>query len=527
MCPQRNQTVGEAHRGRPATGSIQEVTLSDGTTAFQLRFRANGRRERDVLHERRACTCGCGGGWTIATARAELGNILARVTAGVWQPRTSAPRAAAHGPLAAVPTFHEYASEWLSLKVTGAIGDHPIDATTEADYLWRLSNHLLPFFGRDQLDQIDRRRCEAFKAFKLKEAADLRAAIAAGADIRDPRSDRRGRPRNRRTQPLSLASIKKLIDLLAAILEDAIEDDIIDTNPARSKRMRVRVPKPTRTFLEMDELVAVVDAAGRQDSPLTVSVPVTPAGRTAARVAELLRGGMRPSAIAAELELSKATVTYHVQRLAVDAPGAYIGRRAIVATLGYSGPRVSELCDMKIGHVRIHDGQGARFRIPDAKTEAGVRIVEMSADLVEEWTLHIDRLRRAGHPTGPADWAFPNARGGQLTRGRVAEIVRDAAKHASTDMMGRGLPPLPHTTPHSLRRTYISIALLANQFDVKWVMDQVGHDDSTMTMDVYAQLQQRHKRDHGAEFDRLVRAARERLHGDADQLTLDEITEPA
>ena len=42
----------------------------------------------------------------------------------------------------------------------------------------------------------------------------------------------------------------------------------------------------------------------------------------------------------------------------------------------------------------------------------------------------------------------------------------------------KGLPPLPDTTPHTLRRTYISIALLANNFDVKWVMGQVGHADS-------------------------------------------------
>ena len=59
-----------------------------------------------------------------------------------------------------------------------------------------------------------------------------------------------------------------------------------------------------------------------------------------------------------------------------------------------------------------------------------------------------------------------------------------------------------------LRRTYISIALLANEFDVKWVMDQVGHADSAMTMDVYAQLQQRAERQYGANFDRLVRKAR-------------------
>ena len=44
-------------------------------------------------------------------------------------------------------------------------------------------------------------------------------------------------------------------------------------------------------------------------------------------------------------------------------------------------------------------------------------------------------------------------------------------------------------------------------------MRQVGHADSKMTMDVYAQLQQRADREHGRAFDALVRQARERLYG--------------
>ena len=82
------------------------------------------------------------------------------------------------------------------------------------------------------------------------------------------------------------------------------------------------------------------------------------------------------------------------------------------------------------------------------------------------------------------------------------------ARLATERAVGRGLPPLLHVTPHTLRRTYISIALLANNFDVKWVMGQVGHADSKMTMDVYAQLEQRVDRSHGTSFDRLVRKAR-------------------
>jgi integrase len=98
-----------------------------------------------------------------------------------------------------------------------------------------------------------------------------------------------------------------------------------------------------------------------------------------------------------------------------------------------------------------------------------------------------------------------------MDRQRVGKIVGEAAQAATKRLSASGLPPLPNTTPHTLRRTYISIALIANNFDMKWVMGQVGHADSKMTMDVYAQLEQRIKRDHGASFDRLVRTARDQL----------------
>jgi integrase len=151
------------------------------------------------------------------------------------------------------------------------------------------------------------------------------------------------------------------------------------------------------------------------------------------------------------------------------------------------------------------------YVLDDGQLELGARAPRAIGD--QQLVMHIDRLRRAGRPTNPDAWASPNSRGGQLSRQRAAKIVGEAAALASESMVERGMPPLPHVTPHTLRRTYISIALLANNFDVLWVMSQVGHADSKMTLDVYAQLQQRVKRAHGAAFDRLVRQAREQLHG--------------
>ena len=50
---------------------------------------------------------------------------------------------------------------------------------------------------------------------------------------------------------------------------------------------------------------------------------------------------------------------------------------------------------MRIRDLRLHAASGAHFRIPDAKTDAGVRAVQMSPDLLEELVAHVDRLGRA------------------------------------------------------------------------------------------------------------------------------------
>lgn len=484
---------------RPSDGTLHTHTLADGTRAFHLRVRYQGQRPRIVLHERPACPCGCGGGWDEPAARTELGNILARIRVGVWTPPQPPEALDPHLQPGRVPTFHEHASWWLDAKTAGALGDKPIAQNTAGDYRWRLTNHLLPYFGHLTLDQIDARLCQQFKADKLAEAHELRSALDAGADLRD----RRGR----KLVPLSAASLHKLVTTLAAILDEAVEDGHIPSNPARGKRLRIKVPKPKRTFLEMDELAAVLDAAAAQDAPLHVTAG-SPAQQ---RIAPLLARGLRPRQIADALGLAAATVSYHLRRMGADVGRGYIGRKVICEILGRSGVRASELCDLKIGRVRLHDPDGARFHVDDAKTETGIREVQMTPDLVEAVIEHIDRLRRAGQPTGPDDYLVPNLAGGRISRQRVRRIVTDAATQASRALVARGLPPLPETTPHTLRRTYISIALLANNFDVKWVMGQVGHADSKMTMDVYAQLEQRVDRSHGTNFDELINNARTRL----------------
>jgi integrase len=484
--------------GRPASGSLDAIALAGDLRAFQLRFTVAGRRERLILHEAPGCTCGCGGGWDERAARNELGNILARVRVGIWEPPEPPPAVVSPAAETPTPTFADYASWWLQAKIDGALGTRGgLRPSTAEDYRWRLG-YLLRFFGAYPLDAIDGELCLAFKARMLREASELRAMLEAGADLRGPN--------NRPLRPLGLRSIRHILDTLAAVLDDAVEDGHLAHNPARSKRMRLSVPKPRRTFLEMDELAALLDAAAAQDATYQPPPP-SDLGPTTRLIAHLHAQGLTPTVIARRLGIAKSTVSWHLRRLGVEPGRRYAGRRVVCEILGRAGVRVGELCELRIGQMRLHDPNGARFHIPDAKTEAGIREVQMTPDLVEAVVEHIDRLQRAGHPTGPDAYLVQNTRGGQISRQRVGEVLRDATAGASRRLAAQGMPPLPHVTAHTLRRTYISIALLANNFDVKWVMSQVGHTDSKMTLDVYAQLEQRVDRRHGENFDRLMRAA--------------------
>lgn len=491
---------------RSANGTFDTPRLlTDGTRVFRLRVQAEGERVPVMLHEREGCTCGCGGGWDEPAARTELGNVLARIRAGVWKRPEPPDTLVAGEDEDDVPLYEEYADWFLGARVKGVICKKPIARNTRKKDKWRLG-YSKRFFAGVSIDEIDEQQSLEFKAALLEEATSQREAIEAGADLRDERG--------RRIVPLGPTSIKMILDGFASVLKESIRDGHRTDNPGLSERMDIEVPTPRRTYLELDELATLLDAAADQDLGLLdlASVTAEP-DSSAGRVARLAAAGKRPSQITSELGLSKATVTYHLRRLGVDFGPGYIGRRVVCELLARAGLRASELCDLKIGLVRLHDPDGARLHVLDAKTPAGIRIVEITPELTEVIVEHIDRLRRAGMPCGPDDYLVPNSRGGRMSRQRVRKIVAAAAILASERLVARGLPPLPHTTPHTLRRTYISIALLANHFDVKWVMRQVGHSDSKMTMEVYAQLQQRVERHHGEEFDRLVERARSRLAG--------------
>jgi hypothetical protein len=87
------------------------------------------------------------------------------VQRGRWQP----PKAVEPPPEATpIPTFHEFAEEWWT--VTKA----QLARSTQADYWWRLTVHLIPYFGALPLDRITFDVVERYIAAKLDECSGPR-----------------------------------------------------------------------------------------------------------------------------------------------------------------------------------------------------------------------------------------------------------------------------------------------------------------------------------------------------------------
>jgi len=121
-------------------------------------------------------------------------------------------------------TLHVTASRWWAHR------EPELAPKTRVDYGWRL-NYLLRYMAHDATADIDVRRVDWLRA-----------------QLRD-----RG---------LAARSVNMVFDCLAQVLDDAVEYELLDTNPARGKRRRMRLPQSRRTFLEPDQVVDLLDAAG-------------------------------------------------------------------------------------------------------------------------------------------------------------------------------------------------------------------------------------------------------------------------
>jgi integrase len=407
---------------RRATGSVIEPKDGRG---WAIRFRAYG--------ERRSVTLGDSGkGWNRQRAEDELANVQADVRRGTWHPPEPA---TVEGPVE-VPTFHEFASEWFDGAAPGW------RERTRVDYRWRLSDHLLPYFAKHRLSAITVEEVDRYRQLKVRESKTLEKARHDQLAL--PTSERKRLPR-----PLSNGSINKTIRLLAVILEQAIEYGHLGRNSAKGRKRLLRESKPARSYLQPEQVAALLAAAGRLDA---------------------------------------------------DARSGDTGRRRpLLAVLALAGLRISEALGLRWRDVNL---AGRKMRVAASKTDAGVRVVDLTPTLQELLSEYRTRTRHGD----PDDFVFPTAGGKQDNPSNVrGRFLAAAVEQANVELREAGREPIGAVTPHSLRRTFISL-LLAAGADVPYVMAQAGHADPKMTLGIYAQVIAS-KTDHGAALDGLVGAS--------------------
>lgn len=349
---------------------------------FALRFRAYGRRQFVTLGA-------VEDGWTREKAEDALRHTLADVERGIWRPpdREVMPAPA----LPEDPTFHEFASQWYEANKGSW------RPKTRVDYQWQLTNHLLPFFAGHRLSQITIAEVDRYKSAKVREGA------------------------------LSATSINKTITRLAQVLEVAVEYEVIERNPAKGKRRRVKASKPAAVWLDRAEHIEVLlQAAGQLD-------------------ARAQRGRQ------------------------------HVARRAILSTLVFAGLRIGELCELRWRDVDLSAG---RITVRASKTDAGVRQV----DVLPVLRAQLERLPRRR----PDDRVFGTSTGAAHEPSNIRRrILAPAVEIANEQLEQRGEAPLPERlSPHKLRHTFASL-LVALGVDPGSVMDQLGHTDPTFTLRVY------------------------------------------
>jgi len=307
---------------------------------------------------------------------------------------------------------------------------------TRVDYRWRLSSHLLPYFAERKVSALTVEDVDRYRAHKVAECERITRAREQCET---------------KARPLSNESINKTLVLLAAVLESAVEYGYLPANPARGKRRRLKAATPSRSFLNPEQVEALLRAAAALDTEATRA---------------------RDS-----------------------------GRRSpLLATLCLAGLRIGESLDLRWREVNL---AGGTLDIADSKTPAGIRRVDLTPALRELLT----EFRARTLHTGAFDYVFPTAKGRRESESNVRKrIVEPAVARADALLLAESRQPMPAgVTPHSLRRTFISI-LLATGADVRYVMGQVGHTDPGLTLRIYAQVIGA-DRDHGGAVDKLVGAS--------------------
>ena len=310
-------------------------------------------------------------------------------------------------PAPAVPTFAAYAEQWLS--AVAAVRCQP---STLEQYRVRVRLRLLPHFGPLPLNAVTRERIKAMLAAEVKAGLHRHRKHPATT-----------------TEPVAASTLRHALFTLCTILNSAVEDGLIPSNPAArfgriaktsgSEVAQVEVFRPA-------ELRAVLEVAAR-DFPAMHPLILTLA-RTGLRLGEAiaLQWG--------DIDLGQRTILVRRSRR----------RGQTRITKNGKARRVDmsrQLCEVLSGWRTLQEAEAA---VDGRELPAGV------FPSIEQSTDDQDGFRR--------DWTT---------------ILRRA--------------DVRYRKPHTLRHTFASMLIQAGE-PLTYVQQQLGHHSAAFTLAVYGHL---------------------------------------
>lgn len=448
-----------------ARGTVVRKATARGTT-YALRVPWEGRKVWVPLG-------GSWEGWTEERVENERDHISRLIARGEWvPPRPAAKVAQAPDVDEQQATFAVVASNWLHGRRKRVTSSKSV-----SDLEWRLGV-AIQHLGDYQAADITSGTIDDMVTALLTEREEIQSAAAAGTPLMESYIDSRtGRSHKRKRRGLSNGSINKVVDVTRRVLEDARKRKIIEEQPVTADS-RVRAERPSRSYLEPCQAIAMIDAAQALEDDRR--------GLTWDDVQEIRASRLSAVKLASQYGVSDTLIgkirrrelwTEKPARRRNDTP-----KVLPISLLILAGPRISELCSLRGLHA---DLPARRLLIPrDAtKTDAGARAVPLLPRAHEALVGH-----RANYAPGPTAPLYPTRDGAPQRPDNVrTNVIEPIVKKANELLAAREQPTINHCTPHTLRRTFASI-LAEIAVPPRRAMALMGHTDARFTMSVYQQV---------------------------------------
>jgi hypothetical protein len=235
--------------GRPRSGTLRRQRTEQGIS-YGVAF--SYRNQQVYVH--------LGGewdGWDDERAAEEQRFLMEKVNRGEWTPPpTEVELDVATEP---APTFQVEASQWLHRRKLRA-GDPEGESKTIRDLDWRLSV-VIDKFGPVPIDRIDFALADELVVELCEERAAIERAIVEGSPLMRTVSTRSGRSYQARRRAVANGSIREALDTAERVLRDAKRRGVLVAELPALKSAAPKAERPRRSFLEIEQIAAVLRAA--------------------------------------------------------------------------------------------------------------------------------------------------------------------------------------------------------------------------------------------------------------------------